>query len=734
MALQVPEIDPRTYREILDEALARIRVHNPEWTNFNDSDPGITLLQLFAFMTESITYRSRLIPDRNRVKFLQLLGVELEPARAAEGIVAFDGTRGPLGVSILPDEMELLAGKIPFRTGNALAVLPVETRAYVKAPLPEDQEEELRAEYEVMYLGLQTGSVEFLLYETMPVEWSPSGTRSFDLGTSSVDGTLWLALMARGKDLVEATREAIANQVLTIGVVPEMRGDGMVLPEGGKRAPRSSESLAFELAIVDDSNPPVARYRPLQTSLSTDLLSEPGLAEIELPGRDELTVWEDLGPMDSGVGDLPPPLEGDDAARVVTWLRVRPVAGAAGTSARFIWVGANAATIGQRAHIAREVVGRGTGEPDQVLRVASTPVLPDSMAVTVDGEPWQRVDDLLDAGAEAPVGNAEPVSVGYGAEGVAVTNAYVVERDSGEIRFGNGIHGARPRAGSVIEATYDYGGGRMGVVGAGSVSKGPQLPAGMKVSNPIPTWGGDEATSLGEAERTVPSFLRTRDRAVAPDDFEDVAFATPGVDMGRVEVLPLVNPDLPEIESVGTVTVVVVPRFDAIYPETPVPDRFFLDLVCRHLDERRLVTTEVHVRGPDYVSVWVSVGFEAVPGRELAPVREAVKAEVRTYLSALEGGILGGGWPLSTNVERLELWAVVARVDGVAKVVDVLLTDDGGSALERVELSGLELPRLAAVSARQGSPESLADLRGEAGGADPTGVTFLPIPVEPGEC
>jgi hypothetical protein len=49
-----PPIDSRSYQQILNEALARIPVHNPEWTNYNDSDPGVTILQLVAVMTESL--------------------------------------------------------------------------------------------------------------------------------------------------------------------------------------------------------------------------------------------------------------------------------------------------------------------------------------------------------------------------------------------------------------------------------------------------------------------------------------------------------------------------------------------------------------------------------------------------------------------------------------------------------------------------------------------------------
>src|ERR1700742_3905299 len=109
MPLELPPIDDRSYAQILDEAVARIPVHNPEWTNFHDADPGITLLQLFSFMTESLLYRSRQIPDRNRIKFLTLLGVKLQPPSPAEGIATFDSTRGPLQATVLLEDLEVLA-------------------------------------------------------------------------------------------------------------------------------------------------------------------------------------------------------------------------------------------------------------------------------------------------------------------------------------------------------------------------------------------------------------------------------------------------------------------------------------------------------------------------------------------------------------------------------------------------------------------------------------------------
>src|ERR1043166_6120229 len=95
MPITLPNLDDRSYQQLRDDALARIPIHNPEWTNFTPSDPGVTLVELFAFMTENLLYRCNRIPERNRLKFLSLLGVPLQPASSARGLVQFINDRGP---------------------------------------------------------------------------------------------------------------------------------------------------------------------------------------------------------------------------------------------------------------------------------------------------------------------------------------------------------------------------------------------------------------------------------------------------------------------------------------------------------------------------------------------------------------------------------------------------------------------------------------------------------------
>ena len=85
MPLQAPTLDDRNYAQIVAEAKALIPRYVPEWTDFNESDPGITLVQLFAWMTDMLLYRLNQTPERNYIKFLQLLGIELQPAQPARG-------------------------------------------------------------------------------------------------------------------------------------------------------------------------------------------------------------------------------------------------------------------------------------------------------------------------------------------------------------------------------------------------------------------------------------------------------------------------------------------------------------------------------------------------------------------------------------------------------------------------------------------------------------------------
>src|SRR5215831_183040 len=170
MPLIIPSLDDRNYSDILNEALARISVHNPEWTNFNDSDPGVTLLQLFSFMTENLLYRSNLIPERNHLKFLQLIGLSLRPAAAAQGVVTITNERGPLQTITLPPKIPVLAGKVGFVTQNALDVLPIEMRVFIRKSLDTQTQATAQATYTQLYSTFADNPANLDFYETVSID------------------------------------------------------------------------------------------------------------------------------------------------------------------------------------------------------------------------------------------------------------------------------------------------------------------------------------------------------------------------------------------------------------------------------------------------------------------------------------------------------------------------------------------------------------------------------------
>src|SRR5579871_5911258 len=89
MALPAPNLDDRRFQSLVDEAKRLVQRRCPEWTDHNVSDPGVTLIETFAYMTDMLLYRLNRVPDRNYVHFLELIGVRLYPPTAALALVTF---------------------------------------------------------------------------------------------------------------------------------------------------------------------------------------------------------------------------------------------------------------------------------------------------------------------------------------------------------------------------------------------------------------------------------------------------------------------------------------------------------------------------------------------------------------------------------------------------------------------------------------------------------------------
>ena len=741
MPIKLPVIDDKRYKDILNDAIARIPVHNPEWTNYNDSDPGITLLQLFAFMSESLLYRSNLIPERNRLKFLQLLGIPLQPATPAKAIITFSNLKGPVETVTIPPDVEVYAGKVPFRTDKGLDIIPVEANIYYKRKLDEDElNEEQKENYKRLYESLLDSEQEIspIFYQTQILEKPKNNTNlpSHNI-TDAVDSSLWIALLARSAEEVEITRDAIANKIVSIGIMPDLSASPRVLTSGNIKDEEKQFNFQFLIPSVQE-NGSTAQYVKLETRQEGDIAEKPGIVEVMFPRSDKISLWKDIEPVVAGSGDFPPAIEDTNLEnRIVTWLRVKIPDESTGEAVsvnmqmRINWIGINAMSVIQKAHINGEIVGKGNGEPDQTFQIANIPVIinpPEKFQLTVNNESWEMIDDINAADPE----NLEQESEFDKNKHIKV---FQVDPESGQIKFGDGFHGKRPPEGAVIKVNYDYGGGSAGQVGIGAINKVSVLPAYIKVTNEIPCWDGIDAQKIKDAEKSINKYIRHQERCITKEDFYDITRQTPGVYLGRVEILPLINPQNYNQASPGTVTVLVIPEKDRLGSAFPEPDQMFLNTICDYLENKRLITTEIHIIGPDYVDIAVSFGIEVIAGNDFATVRESVKAQIKKYLSPLLGGRIEKGWPLETNVIKQDLAAEATRVDGVAYVNETRLFDASGEIQDEVKMDELQLPRLTAISVSLGSADqisvdSLTTAPPVTGGVS----NIFPVPVIPDIC
>src|ERR1700746_2818868 len=89
MALPAPNLDDRRFQNLVDDAKRLVQRRSPKWTDPNVSDPGVTLIETFAYMTDQLLYRLNRVPDRNYIKFLELIGVRLFPPTAARAAIPF---------------------------------------------------------------------------------------------------------------------------------------------------------------------------------------------------------------------------------------------------------------------------------------------------------------------------------------------------------------------------------------------------------------------------------------------------------------------------------------------------------------------------------------------------------------------------------------------------------------------------------------------------------------------
>jgi predicted phage baseplate assembly protein len=715
MALISPILDNRTYAQLREELVARIPVYAPEWTDHNETDPGIALVELFAYLGESLLYRFNQIPETARIEFLRLLGVQPRPAQPAHALVAAT-TDQASGVQVLKGT-EAKAGSVSFQTEDEVYVWPVELLAAGKTPEePAATRSGKESSADALARAHLTDPTQARFYRTTLVSTDPLAPDAVvvDVGLQA-DHALWVAVLT--KDATDP--RALAGRILFVGVAfDETIAEPVVLDRLDEKG-----AERFHADDLSEDPPPMlwrlwngptaeadgAPFTPLEVvGDTTGGLVRSGVVKLELP-----RVLPQRG-AGTGGEDSPPPLSDPKLAeRVLAWIQVsRPSGQQIGDSiGRVRWVGPNAASVVQARTATTEQVGSGTGDADQRYPLSQRPVLPGTVTLQVEESAgWTTWEE-----------------VGSFAASTADDRHYVVDLDAGAIGFG---HRRVPQIGERIRVlSYQYGGGTAGNLDARSITSLVGV-GGVEVSNPLPARGGGDRAQLSDALDAIPGEVHRHDRAVVLDDFRALAEEVPGV--RRAEPLDLLQPDSPREVAAGVVSVVVFPDSDVRNPAAPMPDLGLLRRVSRYLDQRRLVTTELYVIPPEYVQITVSVGVQVREGYQVDAVRRWVEQLVRQFLSPLPPlGPDGEGWPSERAVRRAELAAVVVQVDGVEFVEDLLVglvTPTGVTPTGRIDLERWQFPEVVEVETSVGQPLPLGQQ------STPTSPEKVPVPLPPDVC
>jgi predicted phage baseplate assembly protein len=743
MPMLPPKLDDRNFEDLVNELLARIPAHTPEWVP-QPGDPGRTLLELVAWLGETILYRANLIPERQRLAFLKLLGQQMRPARAASGLIAVSLNEPEASDAIKLAAQATVSGAVNFETRGELTVLPVGAECYYKRPLSEDE----KGQAEV--LDVLDGLKEFhdiegelAGYVTTPAFAEGLADASgIDLIQDTSDRSLWIALLAAAPAQVPNVKNTLAGidagraAIMNIGLAPAIEVSS-ALDDSGRpgRIPHVWEISSGELF----NDQPV--YSQLtRIADSTEELTRRGVERWVLPGdTDNFGVLEGDVRVDAnaGVGDRPPRLDDPEKlARIVAWLRLRPTREI--TSMPISWAGINAVEIDQLQTIRARVVGQSNGGADQVLPLPVRSVDPETFVLQVEEsgrgyQTWRRVDDLALYQRDDAV--------------------YRLDSEAGSVSFGNGINGRIPEVGRRVRVeTMRAGGGNAGNLPHSSLAKitardlnGNLVERKLNLIQGLATEGGEDAEDLVTAEQRIPSRLRHRNRCVTEVDYKTLVMETPSVKTGRIEVLPRFMPHQRRNNVPGVVSVMVLPAKAVTEAPNPRPDQPFIEKVYAYLDNRRPLATELYVIGCEYIQIGLSVGITVNDGSAYDQVVNDVRESLKRYLwSLVPHGPNGEGWPLGKSVRDRELEIAVARVPGVNGVNGINIFKRDNSAWKRLERAqacdGVELPLenwqlpelLAVVVSTDGSVND--DLRASPGPFDGDLGGGVAVPIVPEVC
>ena len=628
MALPTPNLDDRKFQDLVDEAKQMIPRYCPNWTDHNVSDPGVTLIELFAWMVDVLLYRLNRVPEKNYIKFLELIGISLRPPQPARADMTF------LLSAALPEPIT-----IPRHT--EVATTRTETQEAIT--FTTDRDLTIRVPH-LLYALVTRDDTAFFQYE-------PLTNPSSELGIFGIEND------QQGNPV-----GARPSSGLYLGYAEDLSGHVLALDLRVHRA---------EAFGIDPRNPPLAweywdgyegRWEALRRDLGT--LEEDTTGGIENDGQVILHIpyTAALGEVDRKEAlwircratELQPGQRPYRASPRIRSIETRSIGGAVPTH--------------HAVRVQGEVLGTSDGTPSQVFKLEYSPVLPREEAERIevrmeDGsfEPWVEVENFGASGPDDP--------------------HYTIDSVSGEVRFGPSIrqpdgqerrHGRVPRQGAVIRfVSYRVGGGLVGNVGRGTINVlKSSIPFVDSVTNRRAAVGGTEPESLEHAMMRAPQVLQARTRAVTVEDFEYLARqASPDVARARCVGGQRADTEL------GTIRLLVVPAVGQadgpVYPTQLTLSPRLRQEVQGYLDERRLLTTTLRIEEPRYQWISVETQIRARARANANQVRQEAERRLYHYINPISGGPDGTGWPLGGELFVSELYSLLQGIPGVQYVQEL---------------------------------------------------------------
>lgn len=659
-------LDDRNFDDLVNDLIARIPAHTPEWTNPQEGDPGRTLIDLFAWLGDTILYRVNLLPERQRLEFLRLLNIPMRPARAATGLVTLEISNKKITKPVYVPPYIGVQGPVDFETIDEITVLPVSGKVFAKRRPTEEEEivfTPIKEDLENIYdIERSEPYITTPLFHDLRTD--PNG---FDFARDTIDQVIWIALLAADDDdnlidqvIKEFDPDEYGARVINIGIEPRI-----TIPEFAENVHQSinmKELWQWEMPSSRedvDGLPYAVPYLPLEIKKdTTDGFIKRGIVQLALPSSEQITLPPNSVDDDifAGTGNHPPRIDDEKIAkRLVNWIRLSPKQKS--ESMALSWLGINVVKIDQRKTIQNVVVSTSNGAPDQTIQLPAASIEESSFKLQVEKsgagyKAWQAMP-LHTASKNDP--------------------AFELDGEAGIVKFGDGLRGIIPEEGNRVRVELmRYGGGKQGNISPGNLT-GIANP-NLNVIQAIATQGGVNAETLEEAEKRIPKELKHNHRAVTADDYKQIATLTPGVQLGRVEVLPKFKPQQRLFDMIGVMSVMVLPKTADHRPPNPRPDRNILSRVHAYLDDRRPIGVELYVIGAEYVPVGLGVSITIRDGFAKNQVLQNVQSALRDFLWPLSpGGHLQTGWPLGKTIVNQELEVVVARVIGVLTVEGVNL-------------------------------------------------------------